>query len=352
MPLEESLARVLTDIPNEDRGYEGISMLIRNLIFGSNPPAHTVKRPIVARQFSPQFAETIRSVALALVNSLLRELCGKEVNLGTDFSLNLATRFWGHVFELTPREIESIREAVHDIAPFLSFDVTSQELISVDRAMIKYLDVLGGAVERAKATGTNGLVNSMESRFLALDRSSRADGFGRFVAANIFDGFHTVGTAVTNVLYQLLSLDGALKAVRDAPPLVAGAVNEGLRLFPPLLFTQRFALEEFLYDGILIRKGSAIDMLWAAGNRDPEVFLDPEEYRLDRNSRAEATFGGGIHICPGRHVARLLSRAAVETIAGAAVEIEITSGDSAWMPRSSARQLDKLTVTIGGLQSP
>jgi cytochrome P450 len=39
---------------------------------------------------------------------------------------------------------------------------------------------------------------------------------------------------------------------------------------------------------------------WAAGNRDPEVFPNPDEIVLNRpNATQHLTFGFGIHYCIG-----------------------------------------------------
>lgn len=41
-------------------------------------------------------------------------------------------------------------------------------------------------------------------------------------------------------------------------------------------------------------------MLYGAGNRDPEVFVDPHDLNIRRdNSKAHITFGYGIHHCLG-----------------------------------------------------
>ncbi len=91
----------------------------------------------------------------------------------------------------------------------------------------------------------------------------------------------------------------ALAQVRADRSLCANAVFEGLRLDPPLTLSQRFALEDFEFDGVLVRKGMQVAMLWGAGNRDPEAFPEPDRYDLTRSPRGATTFGGGVRMCMG-----------------------------------------------------
>jgi hypothetical protein len=53
---------------------------------------------------------------------------------------------------------------------------------------------------------------------------------------------------------------------------------------------------------------------WAAANRDPTLFADPLEFRLDRRSNPHLSFGAGIHACPGTALARMELRVLLEEL--------------------------------------
>ena len=56
-------------------------------------------------------------------------------------------------------------------------------------------------------------------------------------------------------------------------------------------------------------------LLWASANRDPEIFEDPDEFRLDRkHPKHHMSFGRGMHFCIGSQLARLEGRIVVEEI--------------------------------------
>jgi cytochrome P450 len=87
-------------------------------------------------------------------------------------------------------------------------------------------------------------------------------------------------------------------------------------------------------------------MLWAAANRDPAAFESPNCYDLQRNPRTPLTFGGGIHICPGRYVGSMLVSAALQGLINPRVEIALSGDEPRWQSRSFMRMTDRMTVTI------
>ncbi|GHE88844.1 hypothetical protein GCM10017786_21080 [Amycolatopsis deserti] len=65
-------------------------------------------------------------------------------------------------------------------------------------------------------------------------------------------------------------------------------------------------------------------MLWAFGNRDPETYEKPNEYRLERDHRAlQTTFGTGFYTCPGRHVAKLISETILSALCDSSLEVVV-----------------------------
>jgi cytochrome P450 len=66
----------------------------------------------------------------------------------------------------------------------------------------------------------------------------------------------------------------------------------------------RFSTEDFELRGIQMPAGSVVHMNFAAANRDPARWDNPDEFDIFRARKASFAFGGGNHICLGMHVAR------------------------------------------------
>jgi cytochrome P450 len=81
-----------------------------------------------------------------------------------------------------------------------------------------------------------------------------------------------------------------------------------------------------------VAEGSLVQVLWGSGNRDRSAFpdadrFDPDRFDPDRAamgpdgstrppSKPMLTFGHGIHLCPGAHLARTQARIAFEELLG------------------------------------
>src|SRR5581483_5213170 len=122
-----------------------------------------------------------------------------------------------------------------------------------------------------------------------------------------------------NLLYRLVSDAGFDGAIRGDRSLIPEAVEESLRLEPPVLFLFRTAKEDTEIGGTPVHRGERIIVGIASGNRDERAYERPDEFRLDRGMTRGAapehlTFGVGPHICLGIHVARMEGRVVLEAM--------------------------------------
>lgn len=130
---------------------------------------------------------------------------------------------------------------------------------------------------------------------------------GLLMPAGIETTFHFAG----NLTYLLLTHPDQLAAVRADPGLMPQAIEEGLRFEPPLLLTTRIALSDTEVGGVAVPAGSLVSPMLGAGNRDPRVYADPDRFDIFRDPRQLISFGYGVHVCLGMHLARMETRVAV-----------------------------------------
>lgn len=117
-------------------------------------------------------------------------------------------------------------------------------------------------------------------------------------------GHETSMNTLAHLLWQLGERPELQHALRADPTLVAAAVEETLRLWTPVDHGTRVTTRPVLLGGTEIPAGARVVLLAGAANRDPEVFPDPDTFRLDRGINRHLTFGHGVHFCMGAHLAR------------------------------------------------
>ncbi len=118
--------------------------------------------------------------------------------------------------------------------------------------------------------------------------------------------------ALASALRHLAEDDTLQRELRQDPALVPEAIEELLRLHTPSTGFARTPTRPVELGGVRIETDEPIAVNYAAANRDPEVFEEPDRFRWGRDPARHVAFGRGIHKCVGRDLALLLMRVAVE----------------------------------------
>ncbi|SFH80299.1 cytochrome P450 [Albimonas pacifica] len=120
---------------------------------------------------------------------------------------------------------------------------------------------------------------------------------------------HAIGNAVR------LVVEGGLDRAAFGRAGGERAVDECLRLDPPLHLFSRYALGEVEVAGLRLKLGEEVGLLLAAANRDPDVFADPARADFAREGAdRHVSLGAGLHFCVGAPLARLEMRAALAVL--------------------------------------
>lgn len=138
-------------------------------------------------------------------------------------------------------------------------------------------------------------------------------------------GHGTTVSGLTSVLYEVYSRPEVKQRLIDDPALIPAAVEESMRLHTPFFGLYRRATKDVTVGGVDIAEGDSIQMCWAAANRDPKVFENPDDFDLDRalGRKRLMTFGFGIHACMGQPTARMEMHVALEELLKRLPEIEL-----------------------------
>jgi cytochrome P450 len=270
---------------------------------------------------------------------------------------------------LDPDERGSGREAAEQFERALAFYGGSTEIWSMPlrgprtpwarmQAAQRVLDrIIYAQIERRRAErqrdgeGTDVLAMLMEAR--DEDGEAFSDRELRdHVITLLFGGHDTSSSTLSFLFYELARNPQALAPLleeQDAvlcgePPTseqVLGelprldmTMDETLRLYPPVWFGPRRAVDEFEFGGHVIPAGAHVAYCSWASHRLPDVFPDPDVFEPERfmpERRAQlpkgayVPFGGGSRICVGKRFGQLVVKT-VATLALQRFRLEPTPG--------------------------
>ena len=122
-------------------------------------------------------------------------------------------------------------------------------------------------------------------------------------------------------------------------------VEEAIRWTSPVKHFMRYATEDYELRGKLIKNGDALMMLYPSGNRDEDVFKDPEVFIADRKPNRHLAFGHGAHHCLGHLLAKMEMKYLYEQIFEKVVAIELC-GEPKIMESNFVTGLKPLPVRI------
>jgi cytochrome P450 len=131
-------------------------------------------------------------------------------------------------------------------------------------------------------------------------------------------GWQSPSPAVDYAIFLLLTNPGQLLLLRKEPARLPGAVEEAIRLHNSQPSNDgmavRYAVEDFEFEGTVIRTGEQVMLdIWAA-NRDSAVFPDPGKFDVTRNPNPHLGFGHGVYACNFAQVTRAVIEAAISAL--------------------------------------
>lgn len=130
-----------------------------------------------------------------------------------------------------------------------------------------------------------------------------------------FAGHEAVTSLIGNGLLCLLPRREQWAELCRDPSLIGNAVEEVLRFESSQVSWRRVTTRDTELAGVQLPKGTQLLLNFAAANRQPDVFDQPDSFDIHRpNANRHISFGKGIHFCLGANLAKIELRIVLQAL--------------------------------------
>lgn len=306
----------------------------------SDPPAHTPARRVLLPPFAPK--------EVAKHEPLIRQICVDLLDaIGDRREFDAAVEFAQHLPTLVITHMLGVDEKDGDLFRTWIYVLSTQSVQDPESA----LSVLGE-------------IESYFKRYIELRRQQPADDLITYLVQAEIDGEplterHIIGSlllllvagidttwsALGASLWHLATHPEDRRRLVAEPELLPSAIEEFLRAYSPVTMA-REVVEDTHVGGCPYAKGGQVLLSFAAANRDPEKFDDPDSVIIDRAHNPHAAFGLGRHRCLGSNLARLELTVALEEWLKRFPEFDLVPGSDVIWSEGQLRGPRTLNVMI------
>ena len=294
--------------PNLVRASLGVMMLT------SDGDEHDRQRlpfdePFRLRPVRERFEAPVSSRVDALLARLAPE---GACELAADFAGPFAVGVAGDILGLSLDDVPKIRGFYDAFAGAMDYDGDPEPQRRADEARAAFDEILLGELARVRRVPDTSITAAVANN-AALELSD--DEIVAQLRVILFGAIETVESMVLNSVLMLLRHPEELGAVKSEPELLPSAIEEALRLIPPVAFIERWTPAPTTLGGVELQRGEFLGVSTLACNRDPEAFPDPLRYDVHRqNARHQLAFSFGLHYCLGVNLARLQGAIALRAL--------------------------------------
>ncbi|HTT02589.1 MAG TPA: cytochrome P450 [Steroidobacteraceae bacterium] len=299
------------------------------ILLVDDPPKHTHVRNVIATALSPRALARMSAGFQVEADALLRrvkERSGTTLDAVTEITRAFVYKVLPDALGLPQQGRENLGAFGHMVWATLGpQNELFQEAMANTDAVIAWVDQCCNR----ENLDPEGLGMQM---FLAADRGQVTQDEAKLLVQVLLSAAAdtTVMTFATAIRAFSLFPD-QYQLIRAQPALQRAAFEESLRWDSPSRMAGRITTRDVEIEGYLIPKGERCGLMFAAANRDPRKWAQPERYDVQRDNRGHLGWGYGIHACVGRVLALLEADALLAAICKHIERFEAAGEPEPWL---------------------
>lgn len=317
-----------------------------NTLGTMDPPRHDRVRALVQMAFSRKHLSGLEPFVRDLVRDVLTRLAGRQ---SFDFVSEVSTRITvGALSRLLGIDHDDPSELREKALLMVQTDPELRQKAPVHLEAMEWMKTLAlDHVAAKRAVPREDVITSLIEAEIDGAHLSE-DELILTISTVIMAGVESLSGFLTMTTLNLADhADARRDAARDRTKIPA-LIEETLRYNTNAQRFKRVAMEDIRLHGQTIRAGDEIVLCYGAANRDGRRFENPDLFDPERVTRGHLGFGGGVHVCLGTVLARMVTRIFLEEFLDIMPEFTRSGAALDWIPSTNFRAPISLVIERSG----
>ena len=321
----------------------------------ADPPTHTRFRKLVNLAFSMKRVAAIEEDMRGVVIGLIDKMAGKgECDFVTDFAIPLPVAMIASQIGMTGDDLDKVKRWSDAFVDRLGRMIPKDRELECAREVVEFQHFVKAKIDERRAARAEDLLSDLVYAEVDGERPLEDAEILSIMQQLMVAGNETTTSALAGGLLQLVeNPDQMAKAVAAVDTgndrAILNLVEEVLRTESPTAGMWRVVLKDAELGGVKIPKGAMVQLRYAAANRDPAKYPDPDRFDIERsNARSHLAFGKGIHMCVGNMLSRKEMAVAYTELLKRLTDFRVAEGhEPSWPPNMLLRGLTTLPISFG-----
>jgi cytochrome P450 len=312
----------------------------------TNHNDHVRMQGVLKKYFTPGIVEELRPRAQAITDELIDRFQDRgECEIVEELAYPLPARVIADMLGVPEKDRDLLPRWSKGISGVFA-PLNMDNLLKSQQSILDMSEYMRGIVAERRRAPKDDLISLMVAAQAAGTVTSEEEILANCILL-LFAGHETTAGLIGKGLFHLLGNPGQLALLRQGPEKLSNAIEEMLRFDGPAIVTTRFSLSPLELGGKSIQPHQLLFVVLGAGNRDPEVFADPDRFDITRATARHLAFGQGTFYCLGAALARMEAQVCFGTLFRRIGEMKMAAAGATWEYNPPfSRHLIKLPITF------
>jgi cytochrome P450 len=276
---------------------------------------HTRLRKPLMKAFTPAHIKTLEPFVREVVNSLIDAFSDQgRAEFVSQFAYRLPFEVILHLIGIPKQDMERAETWVHDWLAMSTRPLEAELQVVYAQSTRNFQEYLVDLFEERRKTPQDDLISTMLQFQTADWEPFDEKELVTMVQGLIFAGMETTTDMLGNGILLLLLRPERWHTLHEHPEYIPQVIEEIMRFDGPIRLVARVTTAEVEIGGVTLPEGTSLLLVFGSGNRDEEIFTDPDEFQLQRVPNRHIGFGHGVHFCVGAALGRMEGQIAFEVL--------------------------------------